>query len=264
MMSRRALLSSVIGAAAVGRTRHDVDTALPSKTARLIDLTHTLSPDVPYIHVKDATFPFQREPIATIPARGVYANRWALTEHIGTHLDAPCHFAENAVCVSAIPLSQLCVEAAVIDLSTRAAGNPDTELTNEDLDSWIAMHGPLPARCAVLLRSGWGARWPSQARFANADDTGTMRFPGFSARCVERLAGASSVLGVGTDTFSIDPGRDIGYAGHKILAARGKWAVECLANLEQLPPRGATLLIGAIPVEAASGSPARVVAWVPT
>jgi hypothetical protein len=73
----------------------------------VVDLSHSLGPSSPYIHVRDATFPFRREPIATIPTRGVYANRWELTEHIGTHLDAPCHFDEGARCVDALPLADL-------------------------------------------------------------------------------------------------------------------------------------------------------------
>jgi kynurenine formamidase len=262
-MPRRAMLFSAIGGLIAGcRVRESEQTAqaLPE---RIVDLTHPLSPESPYIRVENATFPFQRDPIATIPHRGVYANRWALTEHIGTHLDAPCHFAEHGACVHSIPVHDLLANAVVIDVSQRAAADPDVELTEADLDRCIADHGPFPARCAILLRSGWDTRWPSQASFANADTEGTMHFPGFSLRAIERLARLPDVLGIGTDTFSIDPGRDETYAGHKVLAAAGKWALECVAHLGQLPLRGARIFVGAIPVESASGSPARVVAWSP-
>jgi len=229
----------------------------------VIDLSHSLGPNSPYIHVRDATFPFRREPIATIPTRGVYANRWELTEHIGTHLDAPCHFDEHALCVDALPLADLFAEAVVIDVSARAKANPDTELSLADLRAWQAAHGPFPPGCAVLLRSGWAERWPSQERFANQDAAGVMHFPGFSRVAVEYLTRRPEVLGIGTDTFSLDPGRDAGYGGHRVLSGAGKWALECLANLERLPALGARLFVGAPKVEAASGTPARVIAWVP-
>jgi kynurenine formamidase len=229
----------------------------------VVDLSHTLGPSSPYIHVRDATFPFRREPIATIPTRGVYANRWELTEHIGTHLDAPCHFDEGAPCVDALPLADLFAEAVVIDVSSRAEADEDTELTLTDLRDWQATHGPFPQRCAVLLHSGWDKRWPSRERFANQDAAGVMHFPGFSRAAVERLAESSEVLGIGTDTFSLDPGRDARYEGHRVLSSAGKWALECLANLGRLPARGARLFVGAPKVEAASGTPARVIAWVP-
>ncbi len=229
----------------------------------VVDLSHSLGPSSPYIHVRDATFPFRREPIATIPTRGVYANRWELTEHIGTHVDAPCHFDERAPCLDALPLPDLFAEAVVIDLSARAAVDADVELTVEDLNAWQRQHGAFPARCAVLLRSGWDARWDSQERFANADRAGVMHFPGFSRGAVEQLAQRPEVLGIGVDTFSIDPGRDARFEGHRVLSRAGKWALECLANLHRLPAVGARLFVGAPKVQAASGGPARVIAWVP-
>jgi kynurenine formamidase len=115
----------------------------------------------------------------------------------------------------------------------------------------------------VLLYSGWECRWPSQERFANSDASGVMHFPGFSRAAVESLAKSPAVLGIGTDTFSLDPGRDARYEGHRVLSSAGKWALECLANLGRLPAGGARLFVGAPKVEAASGSPARVIAWVP-
>jgi kynurenine formamidase len=261
---RRALLAGLSAlAAGCGSSRHRVTSSSPAQPFDVVDLSHTLGPASPYIHVRDATFPFRREPIATIATRGVYANRWELTEHIGTHLDAPCHFEERAPCVDEIPLRDLFAEAVVVDLRARAKDNPDAELTRADLRAWQDEHGAFPQRSVVLLCSGWDQRWPSQERFANQDAAGVQHFPGFSRDAVEHLAARSEVLGIGTDTFSLDPGRDAGYEGHRVLSRAGKWALECLANLQRLPPRGARVLVGAPKVERASGTPARVIAWVP-
>jgi kynurenine formamidase len=149
------------------------------------------------------------------------------------------------------------------DLCSRAEANPDAELTLADLSAWRSEHGAFPERSVVLLHSGWGERWPSQERFANQDAAGVQHFPGFSREAVQYLATRSEVLGIGTDTFSLDPGRDARYGGHRALSRVGKWALECLANLQRLPARGARLFIGAPKVERASGTPARVIAWVP-
>lgn len=266
-LSRRAFVGALAAVAGGCQRSTDRPSLAPMSRAGeafdVIDLSHALGPSSPYIHVRDATFPFRREPIATIATRGVYANRWELTEHIGTHIDAPCHFDERAPCIDALPLADLFAEAVVIDVSSRAAANADAELTPADLSDWQAKHGAFPPRCAVLLYSGWDKRWPSQERFANQDAAGVMHFPGFSRAAVERLAKSPEVLGIGTDTFSLDPGRDSRYEGHRVLSGAGKWALECLANLGRLPARGARLFVGAPRVEAASGSPARVIAWVP-
>jgi kynurenine formamidase len=115
-----------------------------------------MGPSSPYLYVRDATFPFRREPIATIPTRGVYANRWELTEHIGTHLDAPCHFDEGARCVDALPLADLFAEAVVIDVSSRAEADVaclewGTRLAvlNSQPSAVVAEEAPMP-------RWGWG------------------------------------------------------------------------------------------------------------
>lgn len=265
-LSRRAFVGALGALSASCRVSSDKRApAMPAglPVVDVVDLSHSLGPSSPYIHVRDATFPFRREPIATIAERGVYANRWELTEHIGTHIDAPCHFDEQAPCLDSLPLGDLFAEAVVVDLRERAATNPDAELTVDDLSAWQAAHGAFPERCAVLLCSGWASRWPSQTRFANQDAAGVMHFPGFSRAAIERLAASSQVLGIGTDTFSIDPGRDVRYEGHRVLSSAGKWALECLANLQRLPARGARIFIGAPKIERASGGPARVVAWVP-
>jgi kynurenine formamidase len=256
----------LLAAAACGTRPHAAARPVahaPSADVELVDLSHTLAPGSPYIQVKDATFPFQRAPIATIAERGVYANAWKLTEHIGTHVDAPCHFSESAPCLDAIPLEDLFAHVVLIDLRARARADADAEVTLDDLARWEAAHGPIPARSVVLMSSGWDARWPSQARFANADAAGVLHFPGFSRAAIERLASRDEVLGIGVDTLSIDPGRDARYEGHRVLARTNKWALECLAHLARLPASGARLLVGAPKIELASGGPARVVAWVP-
>lgn len=257
-MAAFAALASACGrSSGLGSGREEL-----SPTFDVLDLTHPLGPSSPFIHVRGATFPFRREPIATIAERGVYANRWELTEHIGTHIDAPCHFDEDAPCLERVAIHDLFAEVVVLDLTARAAVDSDAEVSVADLEAARAER-PFPRRTVVLLRSGWSQRWPSQARFANADAAGVMHFPGFSQAAIEYLAAARDVLGIGTDTFSIDPGHDAQFAGHRALARSGKWALECLANLEHLPRRGAHLFVGALKVERASGGPARVVAWVP-
>ena len=44
----------------------------------VVDLTHALDSAFPYIPVPGITFPFGLEPIATLEANGVAANRWRI------------------------------------------------------------------------------------------------------------------------------------------------------------------------------------------
>jgi kynurenine formamidase len=227
----------------------------------LVDLTHTLSPSFPFIPVQNKTFPFRLSPIAQIDTDGVYANRWELTEHVGTHLDAPCHFAAGGAAVDGIPLESLVAPLAVLSFVERASRDPDAVLSIDEVRAWEKVYGQIPPGAAVFLHSGWQARAADAKRFVNLDAEGTMHFPGFSESVVELLLRERDIRGIGIDTLSIDPGRSAGYPVHKRLFAAGKWAVECLAQLDRVPPLGAMVMVAPVKVEGASGAPARVVAF---
>jgi kynurenine formamidase len=226
----------------------------------LVDLTHTLSPAFPFIPVQNKTFPFRMSPIATVKSDGVYANRWELTEHVGTHLDAPCHFVEGGLAVDQLSLNTLVAPLAVVSIADRAAGDPDAALERGDLAAWERANGRLPDGAALFLHTGWEVRVKDPSTFVNLGANATMHFPGFTEQAVEFLLGQRAIVGVGIDTLSIDLGRDTAYPVHKRLFAAGKWAVECLANLARVPVIGAWVFVAPVKVEGASGAPARVIA----
>jgi kynurenine formamidase len=227
--------------------------------AHVIDLTHTLSEDSPYIPVP-GTFPFKKTSIATIAKDGVAANRWEIHEHLGTQIDAPSHFLEDGLSLDQMPVVNLVVPLVVIDVSARASSNADTSVTVADVEAWERRHGGIPAQAAVFMRSGWDARIGDATAFINKDASGAMHFPGFSTEAATFLARSRDVAGIGVDTLSLDPGLDSTYAAHKAWLAMGKWGVELVANLGDVPPVGATVFVGAAKVKGATGGPARLIA----
>jgi kynurenine formamidase len=58
----------------------------------------------------------------------------------------------------------------------------------------------------------------------------------------------------------LDIGPDKEFKAHKALLRGNKWGLECVANLSQIPPSGATVFVGATKVEGSSGGPARLIA----
>lgn len=228
--------------------------------ARVVDLTHTLDEDFPYVPVPGITFPFKLTSIATLEKNGVAANRWDIHEHIGTHLDAPNHFSRDGVGVDRLSVHALIVPLAVIDISARAQKDPDTVVTIADLASWEKRHGRLPNAAAVFMYSGWESRLGDRKAFINADATNTMHFPGFSNEAAEFLARSRRVSGIGVDTLSIDPGNDKEFRTHKSWLQAGRWAVEVVANLKDVPRTGATVFVGAPKVRGATGGPTRLLA----
>jgi kynurenine formamidase len=229
--------------------------------ANIADLTHVLSGDFPYIPIPGLTFPFKLTEIASIAKHGVYANKWELIEHNGTHIDSPSHFIAGQIDMDAVPAERLIVPIAVIDVTEKARRNHDATLDPDDILAWERRHGRLPVGAAVFMRSGWDRKAGSSAEFIAMDSSQTMHFPGFTEKTCEFLVRERDISGVGVDTISFDVGVDKEYRGHKALFRGGKWGIECLANLSALPETGAVAVIGAPTVKGASGGPCRVFAF---
>jgi kynurenine formamidase len=227
----------------------------------VVDLSQTLSPRFPFIPAQGKTFAFRITPIATLAENGVNANKWELTEHNGTHLDAPLHFAAHGAAIDQIPIADLVAPVVVIDMSDAVARNPDARLAVDDVLQWEDSHGRIPDGAALFVHTGWAARAQDAAAYVNMDAQGVMHFPGIDAATIDFLVGQRRIVGVGIDTLSVDPGTNTTYPDHHKLFAAGKWALEVLIGLEQLPAKGATVFVGAAKVEGATGAPARVVAF---
>ena len=235
----------------------------PSQSQRrfehVVDLTHALDESTPYIPVPQ-TFPFKKTPIATVAKDGVAAYRWEIHEHLGTQIDAPNHFFEQGRSLERLPVESLVVPLVVIDVSARTESNADTSVTVADIERWEHRHGRIPEHAALIMTSGWDRRINDAKAFVNADASGAMHFPGFSAEAALFLARSRQLSGIGVDTLSLDPGLDVTYAAHKAWLATGKWGVELVANLRQVPPVGATVFVGATKVTGATGGPVRLIA----
>ena len=234
---------------------------------RMVDLSHAYGGDTLYWPTD--TTGFQLDTLAEGPTPGGYfyaAREFATAEHGGTHLDAPSHFAEGGGDAASVPLDRLFLPGIVIDVAEAAAADPDYQVTSEDILAWEAEHGPVPAGSAVLIRTGWAARWPDALAYLGDDtpgETAYLHFPGIGADATRLLVEDRGVGLLGIDTASIDHGPSADFIAHRIGAAAGVPNLENLADLSGLPPTG--FLLAALPmkIENGTGAPARVVALVP-
>jgi kynurenine formamidase len=241
-------------------------------TIEVLDLTAPLSAETPILRLPEPfanTVPFSLEEISRYDDRGPawYWNNIRTGEHTGTHLDAPVHWVtgKDADDVSRIPPRRLIAPASVIDVSGRAAADPDYLLEVDDVRQWEAEHGALPDGGWLLLRTGWDARSGDQAAFLNADETGP-HTPGISAEAAKWLAEEAPVIGVGVETVGTDAGIahsfDPPFPCHSFLLGAGKYGLTQLQNLHRLPPTGAVVIAAPLPIVGGSGSPTRVLALV--
>jgi kynurenine formamidase len=225
---------------------------------RVVDLTHTFRAGFPVYTGNEPA----RRTLVTIPADGFYAQEWTFGEHSGTHMDAPGHFKEGGRFASQLRPSELVLPIVVIDISRRARRDPDTVVRPDDLRRFERRHGRIPRGALVAMNSGWDAKVGDDAAFKGTDAGGTYHFPGFGVEAADFLLEERRVTAIGVDTLSLDHGPSTTFSVHVNWLGADRYGLENLANLGDLPPRGATATVGVIPWEEGSGGPARVLATV--
>jgi kynurenine formamidase len=243
-------------------------TALADGAVRVVDLTQPLSESTPVLQLPPpfANTPgLSREDISRYDDLGP---AWAWTtltlgEHVGTHFDAPVHWitGRDGEDVASVAPSKLVAPAAVIDKSAEAAADPNYLLTLEDIQRWENEHGPLPPGGWLLLRTGWDARAHDQEAFLNGAQT-----PGPDVEAARWLAETSAIVGLGVETVGTDAGMahsfDPPFPAHHFLLGAGKYGLTQLANLVELPPQGAIVVVAPLKLVDGTGSPSRVFALV--
>lgn len=254
-------------------TLTDVANQLASGSIRVIDLTHTLSSDFPPLVLPPQfaqTWGFTQEQISKYDDAGPgwYWNNFSCGEHTGTHFDAPIHWitgkdhANNTV--ETIDPAQFIGPACVIDCSAEVAGNEDFNLTPAHIEAWEKAHGKLPAGAWVLFRTDWSKRIKDPAAYVNLKEDGA-HTPGPTQAAVELLI-SRNVRGFGVETINTDAGQSyawpVAYPCHTLMHGANKYGLQCLTNLDQLPPTGALVVAAPLKIKNGSGSPLRVLALV--
>jgi len=238
----------------------------PSSPETVIDLTYPFDEHTIY-WPNNAHFHWEKTSWGHTHQGYWYASgMFSASEHGGTHLDAPIHFAESGWSVDEIPLTHLTAKAIVLDIRSQASSNPDYMLQVEDIAQWEKQHGSIPHNSIVFLLTGWGQYYPDPSRYLGSptpQDSTTLHFPGFSGESISFLVKNRSIYGIGIDTASIDPGQSHTFQAHQILGKANRFAIENVANLERLPPYGAVVTALPMKIKGGTGGPVRIMASVP-
>jgi kynurenine formamidase len=270
VITRRSLLATGAALSASAALFSVIPAALAQslRIGRIVDLSHTINDALPQAApVQGAnpgrgTPPFVMEPTRTYDKDKMNINRWILIEHNGTHIDAPLHFSRDGMSLEMIPLSDLVVPLVLIDISRRAEVDPETAVMVDDIKAWEKTNGPLPQGCCVAMNSGWGKKYNTPAYNGRGAD-GKSHVPGFHIDTAKFLLTERNVKGIGVDTASLDQGSKAGeYPVHNLWLPAGHWGLEGLNNLDQVPAKGATIVVGALKVKGATGGPARIMALI--
>lgn len=228
--------------------------------SRLIHLSHVINTDIPQWQGDP---PVEFETIAALYKDGYYLRRFSMGEHSATHINAPNSFHFDGVGIDEYSAESLVVPAVVIDIREKAGANSDDTLSVEDIIAWEKQSGMIPHHCVVLLYTGWQEKWSDKNAFFNQDAQGDMHFPGFASDATRFLLEERQIAGIGIDTHGVDSGHDTTFATNRLVLERQGIVLENLTNLDQLPPTGATLVIGVLRLQGGSGSPSAVIALLP-
>lgn len=226
---------------------------------RIVDLTHPLSADFPVFEFY-VRRPEQRQ-VMFSDVVGFNSAEWTFNEHAGTHMDVPAHADEGLAAADEIALEDLIAPLAVIRIAERAERENTTELAVEDILDWEKRHGRLPEGAFVAMDSGWYRRVDDAEAFLQFDRAAeVMRFPGVSPEAAEFLVAERDIVGFGTDTSSLDVGTRVEPVTHRTLLTTGRYGLENLAALDEVPDTGATLLVGLPKLRGGFGAPVRAIA----
>jgi kynurenine formamidase len=234
-------------------------------SGKIIDLTYAYDSTTVYWPTEKG-FVFEKGQEGFTPGGWYYtANRFWTPEHGGTHIDAPIHFFKDRAYLDQLPLERLIGKGVVIDVSEKCASNPDYQVSVEDLTGWEATHGQKLNDVIILLRTGYGKFWPDRVKYMGTNDRGLeavakLHFPGLHPDAAKWIVENRHVNAIGLDTPSIDYGQSKDFKTHVTLYEKSLSAMENVANLDQLPEKGFTVIALPMKIKGGSGGPLRIIA----
>jgi kynurenine formamidase len=234
-------------------------------TGRVVDLSYAFDSDTVYWPTAE-TFKLEKD-FEGVTDKGYYysAYRYMAAEHGGTHIDAPVHFAKGRNSVDQIPLEQLMGPGLVVDVAAKCAVNPDYLVSIDDFQNWEKQNGKIPSGSIVFLRTGFGKYYPDRKKYLGTDERGAaavakLHFPGLDPNAARWLTQNRSIKAIGLDTASIDRGQSTLFESHRALFEKDIPAFENVANLDQLPLLGFSVIALPMKIKGGSGGPLRIVA----
>ncbi|MFP5527325.1 cyclase family protein [Peptococcus simiae] len=228
------------------------------KKHRFVELSYPLSPESPHW---SGFSPMIDETLFTY-ADGFFVNKFQLVSQYGTHVDAPIHFVENQRALDKIGAEEMILPLCVIDVSDKVARDVDYAATVQDILSWEATNGPIPKASFVALRTDWCKREDKD----NRDAEGNKHYPGWSLDAIKYLVEKRNVTAIGHESSDTDPpvvSSQVGYVGETYILDQGRYQIELMRNLYELPAVGALIVCGFPMVVGGAGFTARCFAICP-
>ncbi|MCK5097245.1 MAG: cyclase family protein [Desulfobacteraceae bacterium] len=214
---------------------------------KIIDLTHTISPDMP---VYPGTEPPVLTTECTIDKTGFLEKKITMFSHTGTHMDAPAHLIKGAKTLDLLPIEQFYGKAFLLDLlkvktdfKSKTIGIKELEPHQESIEQVEFF----------LIHTGWSQYWNTDKYFSN--------YPVLSLEAANWLS-KFELKGLGLDTISADKVDTQDFPVHKAFLQQDIIIIENLTNLKKIPCNQFAFSCFPLSFEDADGSPVRAVAFI--
>lgn len=238
------------------------------KDAKYIDLTHTITPDIPvwpgfggpqFSPAKAAEDLGQfgeKGEAFTYEKQGFEATAYTLpTDQLGTQLDPPAHWAPEYPAIDELPATYSLRPLVVIPMQEKVAEDFGYALQVSDILDFEDRHGRIPQGSVVFVRSDWSKSWPDKAFAARTP------FPGVGLEALKFLHEDRKILFHGHEPLDTDATPDL--EGEYWLMHNGYAQAEGVANLDKVPPVGCLVSFGFPKIKGGVGGYARYIAICP-
>lgn len=221
----------------------------------VIDLTHTIDE---HVRVWDGSCGFRSELTYDYDLGGFRGQQYTMRSCLGTHMDVPAHCFKDGKDCSNIPLEKCIAPACIIDITSKS--HEDYAISTDDIQEFENSYGIIKPDSLVIFSTGWAKRWHDPSAFRNEKLDGVPHFPYLSKEAAELLL-SRNIVGIGIDTLSPDAFY-LEPVVHKLFLGSGKYIIESIANLKNMPPIGGYII--ALPLKIAGGveSPIRLIGLV--
>lgn len=240
------------------------ETAL--KSAKYVDLTHTITPRIPvWVGFAESTFSpakagsdiegfAKKGEVHTYQKHGFEATEYTLrTDQLGTQLDPPAHWAPEYPSTDELPPTYAIRPLVVISIVEQVRTDPNYALQVADIETWEKKHGRIPEGSVIFVRSDWSKAWPDP-------ELATLKeFPGVELDALRFPHIQRKILFHGHE-----PLEPIRPQGEHWLMHNGYAQAEGVANLDQVPEAGALVIIGYPKFGGGLGGYARYIAVCPS
>lgn len=231
------------------------------RSKQFVDLTHAFGPNTPVwsgfgqARFSPAADPETKTPY-TIERDGFRTTFYEMVGQYGTHVDPPAHFSKHGITMDEIPLSDMILPLVVLDATPYLEADPNHAFSLADLRAWEAKNGMVPKGAFAALRTDMGKDFA-----ANPERFERTPFPAWSLEVVKFLVEHRGITAIGHESMDSDTTEKM--ETETYILTKGHYQIELMANLDQVPPTGALIVVSWPKVKDGLGFPARAFAILP-